>query len=242
MFWVINWSFYGPHQSKGICLLDFPFLAHLKPITSASPTSDLPQVATRPGPTSLPGGLIVWTLLPGGVVVQLMLQLLQEPYLVFLHSTKRDHLQVQNSAIKTTSSSTKNHIECFFLLFISLIIKKDSQAYFCKPFTSPNITFETWYGHYVQAVKWNIAIVAFLDMMCQNTVAVLIAWSLSKFARTGYITVTDVKPVSRSLPFGNSISICCCGGSSCCGWIRVVIFSDQPFLFVFLSVCIVGAG
>ncbi|HZI69763.1 MAG TPA: hypothetical protein VFD60_01245 [Nitrososphaeraceae archaeon] len=43
-----------------MCLLDLPFLAHLKPIASASSARDLPQVATPPpGPTSLPGGLIV---------------------------------------------------------------------------------------------------------------------------------------------------------------------------------------
>jgi hypothetical protein len=51
-----------------MCLLDLPFLPHLKPIASASSARDLPQVATPPGPTSLPGGLMVCTLLPGGVV------------------------------------------------------------------------------------------------------------------------------------------------------------------------------
>ena len=61
-------SSYGPLQLNGICLLDLPFLSHLKPIASASSARDFPHVATPPGPTSLPGGLIVCTLLPGGVV------------------------------------------------------------------------------------------------------------------------------------------------------------------------------
>src|ERR671931_2373465 len=64
-------SSYGPLHSNGICLLDLPFLSHLKPIASTSSATAFPHVATAPaapGPTSLPGGLIVWTLLPGGVV------------------------------------------------------------------------------------------------------------------------------------------------------------------------------
>jgi hypothetical protein len=52
-------AIYGPLHSNGICLLDLPFLPHLKPIASASSESDTPQVAIPPGPTSLPGGLIV---------------------------------------------------------------------------------------------------------------------------------------------------------------------------------------
>jgi hypothetical protein len=62
-------SGYGPLQLNGIGLLDLPFLSLLKPIASTSSARDFPHVATAPdvpGPTSLPGGLIVCTLLPEG--------------------------------------------------------------------------------------------------------------------------------------------------------------------------------
>jgi hypothetical protein len=52
-------------------LLDLPFLSQLKPIASTSSATAIPHVATAPDapdPTSLPGGLIVWTLLPSGFV------------------------------------------------------------------------------------------------------------------------------------------------------------------------------
>ena len=42
---------------------------NLKPKPSPSASSERPQVAIWPGPTSDPGGLIVCTRLPGGVVV-----------------------------------------------------------------------------------------------------------------------------------------------------------------------------
>src|SRR6202040_2211430 len=58
----------GPVQSKGICLLDHSLAVHLKPKPSPLASSERPQVATCPGPTSDPGGLIVCTRLPGGVV------------------------------------------------------------------------------------------------------------------------------------------------------------------------------
>jgi hypothetical protein len=61
-------SSYGPLQLNGICLLDLPFLSHLNPIASTSSATAVPHVATPPGSTSLPGGLIVCTLLPWGVV------------------------------------------------------------------------------------------------------------------------------------------------------------------------------
>jgi hypothetical protein len=50
---------YGPLQSKGMCLLDLLFHSHLKPMASTSSVIAFPHVATVPGPTSLPGGLIV---------------------------------------------------------------------------------------------------------------------------------------------------------------------------------------
>ena len=52
---------YGPLQSNLMCLLDLPLLSHLYPISEASTLSDtaIPQVATVPGPTSLPGAFIV---------------------------------------------------------------------------------------------------------------------------------------------------------------------------------------
>src|ERR687892_1468363 len=59
---------HGPLQSTGICLLDLPFHSHLKPIASTSSVIAFPHVAVVPGPTSLPGGLIVCTLLPGGII------------------------------------------------------------------------------------------------------------------------------------------------------------------------------
>src|SRR5207248_8566072 len=58
----------GPRQSNGMCLLDWPLRFHLKPKLSARSTFAVPHVATPPGPTSDPGGLIVCTRLPGGVV------------------------------------------------------------------------------------------------------------------------------------------------------------------------------
>src|SRR5215208_3086632 len=58
----------GPLQSNGICLLDLPFHSHLKPIASTSSSIAFPHVATAPGPVSLPGGLIVCTLFPVGVI------------------------------------------------------------------------------------------------------------------------------------------------------------------------------
>src|SRR5918995_6136092 len=58
----------GPAHSNGMCLLDLPFHSHLKPIASTSLAKALPHVATVPGPVSLPGGLSVCTLLPGGVM------------------------------------------------------------------------------------------------------------------------------------------------------------------------------
>lgn len=61
-------SFYGPLQSNGICLLDLLFHSHLKPRASTSLVTALPQVATVPGPTSLPGALMVCTRLRAGVI------------------------------------------------------------------------------------------------------------------------------------------------------------------------------
>ena len=51
--------FSGTTPIEGMCLLDLPLLFYLKPIPSASSVTAIPQVATTPGPTSLPGGLIV---------------------------------------------------------------------------------------------------------------------------------------------------------------------------------------
>src|ERR671917_893078 len=59
---------YGPLQSKGMCLLDLPSHSHLNPKPSTRSAVALPQVATCPGPTSLPGGLSSCTRCPSGVV------------------------------------------------------------------------------------------------------------------------------------------------------------------------------
>ena len=67
-------SSYGPFQSNDICLLDLPFLPHLKPIASASSATAVPHVAV-PGPTSLPGGLIVCTLYQYKILILLSLSL-----------------------------------------------------------------------------------------------------------------------------------------------------------------------
>src|SRR5215468_870293 len=58
----------GPLHENGMCLLDWPLRLHLKPNASARSIVEVPQVAAPPGPTSDPGGLIVCTRLPGGVV------------------------------------------------------------------------------------------------------------------------------------------------------------------------------
>jgi hypothetical protein len=56
----IFFVYYGPLQPNGIYLLDLPFHSHLKPIAlSTSFEIAFPHVAVVPGPTSLPGGLIV---------------------------------------------------------------------------------------------------------------------------------------------------------------------------------------
>jgi len=59
---------FGPVQSNGMCLLEraVPVQSSPKPLVLTS--TERPQVATWPGPTSDPGGLIVCTRLPGGVV------------------------------------------------------------------------------------------------------------------------------------------------------------------------------
>ncbi len=46
---------YCPFQSKGMCLLDLPFLSHSNPIAFTSLTTVLPHVATVPGPVSHTG-------------------------------------------------------------------------------------------------------------------------------------------------------------------------------------------
>jgi len=63
-----GWAGPGPLQSKGMCLLDQALPVHRKPNPSDCTSSERPQVATWPGPTSEPGGLIVCTRFPGGVV------------------------------------------------------------------------------------------------------------------------------------------------------------------------------
>jgi hypothetical protein len=40
-------------------------------------------------------------------------------------------------------------------------------------------------------------------MICQNTFAVSISWSLSKFTRARDTALANIKPVSCSLPLGD---------------------------------------
>ena len=204
----------GPLQSNGKCLLERPAQSQLKPKPSARSAVAVPQVAICPGPTSAPGALWSCTRAPtaavGPVRASARASTLPEsppPVGKVVSDLELDRyvLDPANLADEfpeltgpAASLSTEDDLQRVALVVVCTLVDEHPERHARLP--RPDVPLERAERDNVQPVEYYVAVATLVDVPREDALAVALARSLSKRARTRNRAFADVKPVSGEPP------------------------------------------